>query len=126
MANLDVSDLILDPDFSDSVIVQRNRVSVTGQGVGVSEPTSVQIIATVVPAGSLDLNRLADMELLKGKIRVFTQFPLSAGDTTTTADIIFWQNREYTIISVDEYTNFGVGFVDAMADMLSDHNQAGQ
>lgn len=125
MANLDVSDLILDPDFSQPIIVQRNRITVSDQGLGVSTPTQVQVIATVVPASSLDLNRLADADLLKGKIRIFVQFPLIAGDDTNTADIVFWNGRQYTVSAVDDYTNFGVGFVDAMADLMPTHNQVG-
>lgn len=125
MPNLDVSDVLLDPDFSQAIIVQRNRIRVSDQGLGVSDSVQVQIVATVVPASSLDLNRLADADLLKGKIRIFTQFPLSTGDDTITADIVFWNDRQYTISTVDDYTNFGVGFVDATADLLSTHNQAG-
>lgn len=123
--SLDVSDLILDPDFSQAIIVQRNAQSVSVQGLTVIAPTQVQVIAVVVPAGSLDLNRSADAELLKGKIHIYTQFPLTAGDGTVTADIVFWNGREYTVSAVDDYTQFGVGFVDATADLLPTHNQVG-
>jgi hypothetical protein len=124
MANLEVSDILLDPDFSQPVAIQRAAQGVTEQGLAVTSGTTAQIVACVVPAGSLELNRGMDAELLKGKIHVFTQFPLTSGDGQVGADIVIWQGRRYTVSAVDEYA-FGVGFVDATADLQPTHNQFG-
>ncbi len=125
MANLDVSDILLDPDFSQAVIIQRAAQTVTDQGLTATSADRAQITAVIVPAGSLDLSRGADAEMLKGKIHVYTQFPLTAGDETVGADVVFWQGRRYTVSAVDDYTQFGVGFVDATADLVPTHNQLG-
>ncbi|MGI4851700.1 MAG: hypothetical protein ACRYGR_07140 [Janthinobacterium lividum] len=125
MPNLDVSELLLDPDFCQAVIVERYAQSVTSQGLAATKSGQAQISAAVVPAGSLDLNRGADTEIIKGRIIAYTQFPLTAGSDGIGADVLFWQNRRYTVSSVDEYTQFGVGFVMATADLFSTHNQAG-
>lgn len=125
VASLDVSDLLTDPDFCDPIVIQRNSQSVTAQGLGVTTPSQVQIGACVVPAGSLDLYRGMDAELLKGKIHIYTRFPLTAGENGITADIVFWRGRQYTVSAVDDFSNFGIGFVDATADLMPTHNQMG-
>lgn len=124
MADLDVSDIILDPDFSQPIVIQRNRIS-TVNGIGLSEPYQLQAVAVVVPAGSIELNRLPDAEMVKGRVHIYTQFPLTSGDDGLTADIVLWRGRSYTVSAVDDYTQFGVGFVDATADLLPTHNQVG-
>ena len=87
--------------------------------------TTPGIVAVVTPANSNDLKRMAEAERLTGAIAIHTTFALHAGGlmpdgvTNATADIVTWQGRQYSIFSIDDWTQFGAGFVRATATMLN-------
>lgn len=126
MATLDVTDVLLDPDFATTFDVERDASTVSSQGETVLTPTTTTgVVGVVTPANSNDLRRMADagLERLTGSIAIHTSFQLLAGGTqngvTTTADIVTWKGRQYSGLTVDDWTQFGAGFVRAVATMLS-------
>lgn len=114
MPNLDVSDLLTDPDFADKFDVLRTTESVSSGGmVQQSVQTISSVIGVVTPMSDRELSRLPDAERLTGQVMVYTKFRLSDGEGNRTADIVRWADEEYTVVSTDNYSRFGAGFIAA-------------
>lgn len=126
MPFLDVTDVLYDPDFATTISVARTTTTVSTLGETVQTPATISgIVAVVTPANSNDLKRMAEAERLGGAIAIHTTYQLHAGGlmpdgvTNATADIVTWQGRQYSIFSIDDWTQFGAGFVRATATMLN-------
>ena len=119
MANLDVSDILLDPDFMDVGLVCRRGI----QAVGNSGRSVLSIVETpfagVVTADKGDfLERLAGAERKNGSITIHTLFRLTSGVGDVTADTVSWRGKQYTVTNVSNYGHFGRGFISASCDLL--------
>ena len=126
MPLLDVTDTLTDPDFATTFSVFRQATIAGSNGeTQLTSSTSPNVVGVVTPANSNDLKRMAEVERLTGAIAIHTTFLLVAGglqadgETTLTADVVIWRGRQYTIFAVDDWSQFGAGFVRATATMLS-------
>ncbi|SEI98886.1 hypothetical protein SAMN04244579_02715 [Azotobacter beijerinckii] len=120
MALLDVTEVLLDPDFMDTSLVCRRMAQSVGDD-GRAESVENQIpFAGVVTSDKGDiLERLSGGERKKGSITIHTVFRLSSGSGSDgIADIVTWQGRDYTVSNVNDYNHFGRGFVAASCDLL--------
>lgn len=126
MALQDVSDNLDDPDFASTFDVFRAVESVSDKGrasaTAISDPLDKGVRGVVVPAGSLELQRLADGERNRGAINIWTRYRLSDGKGAEEAHIVVWSNNHYVVVAVDDYTAFGSGFVKATADLYDIQN----
>lgn len=112
MALLDVSDVLLDPDFADSLQADRITKTVGNDGIAIETKTTKRLTGVVTNAGGDRLKRLAIGERVDGCILVHCRYRLNEGD------VITWQSRRYTVMSVDDYSNFGRGFVAATCELI--------
>ena len=119
MALLDVSEVLLDPDFMDTGLACQRQVLVVGNdGRTTSTQTNIAFAGVVTSDKGDILERLAGAERKKGSITIHTIFPLTAGDGDTTADIVTWRGKTYTVSNVNDYAHFGRGFICATCDLL--------
>ena len=119
MALLDVSDILLDPDFMNTGLVcERNTQTIGLDGIAVNTP-ALTPFSGVVTSDNGDILQRGDFgERVKGSITIHTRFALIDGTTGFTADIVRWQGRRYTVSSVNDWSHFGRGFVAATADLI--------
>lgn len=121
MPFLDVSDLLSDPDIAGQAFtVTRSVVSVAADGQAVATPTTFQATGSVQPAKSSDLQRLPEGAYQQGALRIRTITPLISGDASRNPDVIRWPavtGPRYFVQSVDDWTQFGAGFVDALVTL---------
>ncbi|WP_407733283.1 hypothetical protein [Pseudomonas citronellolis] len=120
MAQLDVTEVLLDPDFMDTGLVcKRSTQTVGDNGRADNAVTSIPFAGVVTSDKGDILERLAGGERKKGSITIHTMFRLTAGSgEDSIADIVTWQGRDYTVASVNDYNHFGRGFVAASCDLL--------
>ena len=119
MAQLDVSDILLDPDFMDTGLLCKRSVQTVGDNGRTTTTDTSTPFAGVVTSDKGDiLERLAGAERKKGSITIHTIFRLTAGEGDTTADIVTWRGKTYTVSNVNDYQHFGRGFVCATCDLL--------
>lgn len=119
MAQLDVSEILLDPDFMDTGLLCLRSVQVVGDNGRPTTTDTETRFAGVVTSDKGDiLERLAVAERKKGSITIHTIFRLTAGEGDTTADIVTWKGKRYTVSNVNDYKHFGRGFVCATCDLL--------
>lgn len=119
MALLDVTEVLLDPDFMDmGLVCKRYTQTVGDNGRAVNAETSTPFAGVVTSDKGDILERIAGGERKKGSITIHTMFRLTAGDgEEIIADVVTWQGRDYTVANVNDYSHFGRGFVAASCDL---------
>lgn len=119
MAFLDVTDVLLDPDFMDrGLTCERLAQVVTDDGLAVNTPTLTTFAAVITSDRGDLLVRLAAGERIEGSITIHSRFRLMEGTAGQTADIVHWRGRRYTVSRVDDYSHFGRGFTAATCDLI--------
>jgi hypothetical protein len=111
MPLLDVSDVLDDPLFADTITVTRN-VETMVNGRAVIAPTEIPNVSAVVTAGQGDiLKQLPEGTRMEGAVLVHTKYRLTAESETTQPDTVTWQGRDYTVTMLNDWSTFGAGFM---------------
>jgi galactose-6-phosphate isomerase len=119
MPLLDVSELVVDPDFCETNLYCNRLKQVVGEnGLAVNTPTKVRFTGVVTQVSGAELERNAVGELITGSILICTRFRLTDGKIGITADIIDFGPRSYTVVNVYNYSRFGRGLIEAVCDLL--------
>ena len=65
--------------------------------------------------------QLPEGDQIGGVIKIYTLYPLTTGNAERSADRLVWRNAEYTVVNVQDYTNYagGQGHVEALARLAS-------
>lgn len=118
MANLDVSDVLYDPDFVDTTLVCLRRTQTVDSYGRAQEQTQSIPFQGVVTANEGDtLDVTAEGARVAGSITITTPFTLHMGGTTAGADYVQWQGTTYIIVNVYDYSTYGRGFVKATGQL---------
>ncbi|RRA01907.1 hypothetical protein [Burkholderia cepacia] len=120
MALLDVTDVLLDPDFMNTGLVCNRMTQTVGQkGRATNAVTAIPFSAVVTSDKGDILHRNSDGSRIIGSITLHTPLRLRDGgpDGTADADEIVWQGATYTVVNVNDYSHFGRGFVCATCDL---------
>ncbi|OVZ83883.1 head-tail adaptor [Yersinia kristensenii] len=119
MPNLDVTDVLFDPDFCDmSLVVKRNVQTVDADGFATNTVTEKGFAGVVTVDRSLESRRMMSGNVIGGAILIVTVERLTQGQAGRDADIVTYQNRDYRVTFVDPYTAYGAGFVQAHCELL--------
>lgn len=118
MPLLDVSDVLLDPDFADTIAVYRQATSVGSTGrVSRAETVYSAVSAVVTPDRWSTLQRQAEGSNVSETITVITQFRLSSSEDGRDADEIIWNGKRYVVTAIGDCSRYGAGFVEASAEL---------
>lgn len=118
MALLDVSDVVLDPDFMDAGLICCRMTQTVDEYGRASNSEAQTAFSGVVTSDKGDiLHRNADGSRIIGSILIHSVFRLSDGSAGQDADEIIWRGRRYTVVNVNDYSHFGRGFVCATCDI---------
>ncbi|AOI65553.1 hypothetical protein WS51_18295 [Burkholderia territorii] len=118
MAFLDVTDVLLDPDFMDTgLLCNRMTQTVDAHGRAQNAVASTPFSAVVTSDKGDILHRNADGSRIIGSITLHTMFRLMDGSAGHDADEVVWAGRTYTVVNVNDYSHFGRGFVCATCDL---------
>ena len=127
MAKIDVSDLLVDPDFTDKATLIHRSQTVDAKGRAVfAETVVVPPITVVVQNIDTDiLEKYPDLANLSDKITVWYRGVLTAESVNGYSDIIIWKGDRYFVKYVDEdYMNFGRGWTKAVCVLEKVNNDA--
>lgn len=115
MASFDVNDAF-DPAFITLVTVIRRTETVNNLGRGVITELLIPNVEVVITMSSpSDLRRLSDYDIQSKAYTVVTPFRLQGIAPNQKNDIILYDGDRYQIMDVKDYTNYGRGFVSAIA-----------
>lgn len=123
MAAIDVSDIVSDPDFQSRFSVVSSSRVVSAGGVGQDTPSKPADHYGVVVPNKSTLTRQADGSRLTSSIDIYTRCPLTEGYkiddvNSVLADVVTWNNRRYTVSKVEDWSDYGEGYIRAAADLL--------
>ena len=125
MPFLDVTDVLLDPDFADYSLVCHRQIQTTDEdNFPTNTSQAIPFSGVVTVDRSLEARRMAAGQNISGAILVVTQFRLTQGqpagaDTPRLdADIVTYNGRNYRVTFVDPYTSYGAGFVQAHCELV--------
>lgn len=110
MGQIDVSDILCDPDFTDKLCLIDRCTSVNGRGENVLAETKLDTIGSVQPASGKTIQRLPEA-LRVGNVSSFWmkgKITVSAPGKYTS--IIVFKGRRYQIQMVFDWTNWGLGW----------------
>ena len=113
MADLDVSDVLDDPDFWSTITVTRGVETVGSDGMGsITYGAPFTIQAVVYPAGAhLNLRRTAESDRVTGGIELITRAHLTEGNLDgTKPDKLSFQGRNYIVVTTNDWSIYGEGF----------------
>jgi galactose-6-phosphate isomerase len=119
MALIDVSELLTDPDFTNTVTLIRRSSTVDTYGENTMVETSSSITAVVQGAANTEsLERVPEGARLSDLIDVYYKGQLTAESPGGYADIIVWQGKRYQVFEVvEDFTNYGAGFTKAVCKL---------
>lgn len=110
---INISEIIVDPDFAQGFTVERKA----GTWVDSVFTTTAQILpfyGVIIPLNTKDMKQLPEGDTIQGAIEVYTLQPISttqlaneAWNPETLSDEIIWQQENYKIIQVRNFTDFG-------------------
>lgn len=124
MALLDMSDVITDPDFAEPVesgdlLLVRSTQTIDDGGIA-SNVEGVFPLGGVVCSTGGDMKRGPDGEMAADSFTLHTLTSLTPGRTPDTpADIVVWKGNRYTVVGVNNFSNFGAGFCAADCQLIS-------
>lgn len=120
MPLISVDELMFDPDF----VTESLRLYTTIEIVGVNGRNTITrsmqpIVGVVTPTSAQDLVRLPEGSTSGGSITVTTAYPLTSGDPAQAkpADQISWKGDLYVVTRLDDYSEFGQGFISALCTL---------
>lgn len=120
MAQIDVSEVVTDPDFLDAVSLVRRTSVVNSSGRNVLAESSSSVYMVVQPASPDDLQRLPDSVRRRDAITVWYVGELSADADGQYPDIVVWNSKRYQVQTADPFGNWatGSGYTEAVCTLI--------
>ncbi|MBN5183667.1 head-tail adaptor [Serratia marcescens] len=119
MPLLDVTEVLLDPDFVDTTLVCHRQIqSRDGDNFTTNTQQDIPFSGVVTVDRSLEARRMAAGQNINGAILIVTKFRLTQGQPGLDADVVTYRGREYRVTFVDPYTAYGAGFVQAHCELM--------
>ena len=125
MPFLDVSEVLLEPDFVDTSLVCRRQTQTTDEdNFPTNTELSIPFSGVVTIDRALEAKRMAAGQNINGAILIVTQFRLtqgikaSNGGPNLDADLVAYDGGLYRVTFVDPYTRYGAGFVQAHCELM--------
>jgi hypothetical protein len=125
MALLDVSSVLLDPDFTELVTIKRRAQTDDGHGRIITVDTIYpNIVAVLCAASPEDLTRETDYGAFMRSIRVVLQFRIRGQTEGYLPDVVVWRGNNFIVDSFDPYPQFGNGFYQAICQSMDRNDNA--
>lgn len=114
MAQVDVSSLLLDPDFTDRVTLIRRTADVDENGELILSERQSRITVVVEAGDTETLLRFPEAARFSDLITVYYRGILTAEQVGGYADIIIWHSKRYQVKEIaEDWSNWGPGWTKA-------------
>lgn len=125
MADIDVSEVLFDPDLADLFDVVRREEIVGDNGRPViKERRHLSIVGVITAQSPADLLRRDDGQMMPRKYSLVTVFRLQGPGRGHQPDDIWLDGQRFTVTEVLPYSRFGSGFVEAIITSMNASNPA--
>ncbi len=110
MALIDVSDLLVDPDFIDSLTLIHRTFTISQYGENTLVETTINTVGSVQPASAKQIQRLPEALRTADVRSFFIKAEIQSDGASQYPDIISFQGFRYQIQSVAPWLNYGAGW----------------
>lgn len=125
MPSLDVTDVLLSPEFQDFVTVIRRTQVVNDYGeVSTTDRAFENIGVVVTTVAPNDLQRGDAEQNQPRSFTIISGFRLQGPTVTTQPDLVIWLGDKYIIDHVEPYTRYGRGLVEAQMSSIDHSDQS--
>ena len=119
MPNLDINELLSDPDLAGTCIsIIRTTRSTSSGGLTVEVPTNLTAIGAIYPSSDQELSVLSDEDRTGAFITAVSAFHFVPLTVSNSPDIVVWENSQYRVMRTTDYRNYGLGMVVAVCQMI--------
>ncbi len=112
MAQIDVSDLLLDPDFVNPLTLIHRAPVVNGFGENKLVETCEETVGSVQPASGKTIQRLPDALRVANVSSFWIKAGIVADSTCAYPDVISFNGKRYAVQTVNDWSNWGAGWVE--------------
>lgn len=115
MPDLDVSEVLLDPDFAETLTVMRRTEAISGHGRATITEVEVSPapVGVVIPQNDAPVQRGPDQQTLPSLLQVHTPFRLRSVAPGVQPDVVIWNGDRYVVNKVYNFSHYGRGFIAA-------------
>lgn len=127
MPNLDVSDLLLDPDFAEELTIFRRAMTVGSNGRSTLASVEVEpkpwgvVLPVDTAVGGNSMTRSSDAQYRGSAWVIYTQHRLQgpSDDPDRYPDVVMIEGDPYVVTIVNAYSKFGAGFMKAEVSSMA-------
>lgn len=115
MALIDVSDIVLDPDFTSAMQIIHRTATVNTKGENViTEKLPIQTVGSIQPISGKTLMRVPEALRSENLRSFWTKTPIIADKHGVYTDILVFGCERFQVKHVFDWTNFGAGFTEGL------------
>jgi hypothetical protein len=110
MALIDVSDLLLDPDFINNVSLIHRTTVVNSFGKNELTETTFNTFGSVQPAPVKEIQRLPESLRMSDVRKFWIKAEILSDGDSQYPDIILFQGKRFQVINTEPWLNYGAGW----------------
>jgi hypothetical protein len=110
MAQIDITELLSDPDFVDHISLVSRKPSVNLYGENTLTETKLDTIGSVQPASGKVLQRLPEALRVANVSSFWFKGPIVASEPGKYTDVLVFKGTRYQVQTVQDWTNWGQGW----------------
>lgn len=115
MAQVDVTELLSDPDFVDEMQIVRRKPTVSEFGENVLVESVVQTIGSIQPVSGKELQRLPDALRVMNVASFWVKGEIVSDGTCKYPDLLVFKGKRYAVQIINDWTHFGQGWSQGLA-----------
>jgi len=114
VARVDVTELLVDPDFVDTISVITRVSTVNTRGENVMSESTLVSVGSVQPISGKAIQRLPDEFRLADVKTFWFKGEIVASSPGKYSSILVFKGKRYQVITVLDWLNFGEGWTEGM------------
>lgn len=114
MANIDVTNLMSDPDFVDKIQVLSRVAKVNNLGGNLVTESCLETVGSVQPATGRALSRLPEALRQENMSSFWYKGQIVASDPGKYPSILVFKGRRFQVKNVFDWSNFGQGYTEGL------------
>ena len=120
MPEIDVTDVLLDSEIAGEAFIVERRTETVGQnGQSTVAIAQIQAYGAIQPEGDNDLIRTEDYDVQSKSVVVITNFRLrgvsqDAQGKEYKPDIVIWKGNSFIVKTVEDFSQYGGGMIEAL------------
>lgn len=118
MANLDVTDVLDDPDFWSDLVLIKSVIQINELGLANAISAGEPFRGVAQPPKGKGLVQTIEGDYVKADLMVWTRYPLDTGNRDDAADVIVYAGLPYLVTNAAPWL-YGPGYIQAFCDLLT-------